>query len=185
MIVNFYNQKYDPTVHQIVWVLETSMSKQDLLTFHVQRDDTGKNSSLISINETLLSNSKVHSILLSKVMVFSLNKRIYMQAISSVEENNRLLTITGVDFLTFVFKNMIPLGFQYPNPLSADTHDPYDEGWDTNKLGSIPYLTQDKINAVNKVRKIFNKICILQKMFKQEQLAGIIPVKRQIWMMSK
>ena len=156
MIVNFYNQKYDPTVHQIVWVLETSMSKQDLLTFHVQRDDTGKNSSLISINETLLSKSKVHSILLSKVMVFSLNKRIYMQAISSVEENNRLLTITGVDFLTFVFKNMIPLGFQYPNPLSADTHDPYDEGWDTDKLGSIPYLTQDKINAVNEVRKMFN-----------------------------
>lgn len=156
MIVNFYNQKYDPTVHQIVWVLETSMSKQDLLTFHVQRDDTGRNSSLISINETLLSNSKVHSILLSKVMVFSLNKRIYMQAISSVEENNRLLTITGVDFLTFIFKNMIPLGFQYPNPLSADTHDPYDEGWDTGKLGSIPYLTQDKINAVNEVRKMFN-----------------------------
>lgn len=155
MIVNFYNQKYDPTVHQIVWVLETSMSKQDLLTFHVQRDDTGKNSSLISINETLLSKSKVHSILLSKVMVFSLNKRIYMQAISSVEENNRLLTITGVDFLTFVFKNMIPLGFQYPNPLSADTHYPYDESWN-GKFGRFPYLTQDKINAVNKIRKMFN-----------------------------
>lgn len=156
MIVNFYNQKYDPTVHQIVWVLETSMSKQDLLTFHVQRDDTGKNSSLISINETLLSNSKVHSILLSKVMVFSLNKRIYMQAISSVEENNRLLTITGVDFLTFVFKNMIPLGFQYPNPLSADTHNLHYGSGGTYKLGSIPYLTQDKINAVNEVRKMFN-----------------------------
>lgn len=121
MLVNFYSQSYkaDLTPARVTQTLQCSMSAQNMLSFTIQRDETGKNSAIIDINEIGLSTDYLHRMLNSKLIVFNFHGTDYVQVIYTVEEKDHVMTITCIDFLTYVFNNMIPMSFQYPNPVSA------------------------------------------------------------------
>lgn len=121
MLVNFYTQSYEEalTPARVTQILQCSMSAQNMLSFTVQRDETGKNSAIIDINEIGMSTGYLHKVLNSKLITFNFKGTDYVQAVYTIEEKDNVLTITGIDLLTYVFNNMLPMSFQYPNPTSA------------------------------------------------------------------
>ena len=86
MILTCYRQEFKKEEKQVVQVLTCQTSSHNMLSFHVQRDMTGKNSAVILLNENVLSDDYVGQLLQSKLVMFSLNSIDYVQAISSIEE---------------------------------------------------------------------------------------------------
>lgn len=157
MILSFYRQEFNKAENQVVQVLTCQTSSHNILSFHVQRDMTGKNSAVILLNENVLSDEYVGKLLQSKLVMFSLNSIDYVQAISSIEEQGRTITITCVDFLTYIFNNMIPMSYMYSNPASAYTMP--DDDTIPNGFTYLPYvqLTADDVSALNSVREFLKK----------------------------
>lgn len=116
MIAKFYSQNDDPQDNP-GYALQATIAGQNMLTFHIQRDMTGKNSSIMTFSRMALSDQYVQSIVNSQFFVFSFDNELYVQAISAIEEKGSIITLTGVDLMTFIFNQMLPMNYRYPNPL--------------------------------------------------------------------